>query len=179
MGNSQMTDFEFSISVIDNFFEKRKIRRSLSIIGDQGISGWEVWLQIEFATFLSEFGDEIEWEREREIFTDRRKEKFKNKVAADFILRRKGFKRDRFIVLEFKQHNSLTSCITNMVKDVEKIEKIKESDIDMRSFWVVGVHGRNGMSKSDITDQVFSSVDFVKDVYTNFIPNTKFAYTIF
>lgn len=176
-----MSDFEFSKSILEKFFSQTKIQKSLDIIFENDITGWEIWLQIEFATFLTiEYGDEIEWYREYEILTDGRKEKLRKKVSADFIFRRKGFKRDSYIVLEFKQNPSPKSCFSNMLKDVDKIEKVKVSDIDMRNFWVVGIHCKDRMTKAEIKKYIRENCEFVgDDIYTKFISNTNYAFTIF
>ena len=176
-----MNDFEFSKSLLENFFSQRKIQKSLDIIFENDITGWEIWLQIEFATFLTiEYGDEIEWYREYEILTDGRKEKLRKKVSADFIFRRKNFKKNSYIVLEFKQNPSPRSCFSCMLKDVDKIEKVKVSDIDMRNFWVVGIHCKDRMTKAEIKKYIRENCDFVgDDIYTKFISNTNYAFTIF
>jgi hypothetical protein len=174
-------DFQFSISLLEDFFAQKKIQHSLATIAYEEISGWEVWLQVEFATFLSlTYGDDLEWKRERQILIDKRKNKNRTRLAADFVFRRKGYAIDRYIVLEFKQHTSPKSCFSNMMKDAEKIRCAKASEIDMRAFWVVGIHPKSSMSKAEIKDYVCNISIVDRDfVVTKFIPNTNFAFTIF
>ena len=176
-----MDDFKFSVSLLEDFFSQRKIQQSLEIIWDQDITGWETWLQIEFSTFLIvDHANEIEWYREHQILADRRKNKERTKMSADFIFRRKGFKRDSYIVLEFKQNPSLKACFSRMVKDIEKIDCARASSIDMRNFWVVGIHPKSTMTKTEIKDFVSEKADIEKNsVVTRYIPNTNYAFTIF
>lgn len=54
-----------------------------------------------------------------------------------------------------------------MYKDVLKIEKARESSIDMRSFWVVGIHEKSRMSKSEIKSYLEDKFNVCKeDIYT-------------
>lgn len=176
-----MDDYEYSIQLLDNFFSLRKIQRSLTLISDEKITGWEIWLQIEFATYISSaYEDEIKWHREFTILPDGRKEKNRKRFTADFVFRRKGHKLDCYNVIEFKQHPSPKTCFRNMHKDILKIAKAKESSIDMRSFWVVGVHHKSIMSKPEIKEYLDNKFGINREyIYTKYIPNTSFAYTIF
>lgn len=101
-------------------------------------------------------------------------------MCADFIIRKKGFKKDRYIVLEFKQNPAPKSCFSNMIKDVEKLLRAKSSSLDIRSFWVVGIHLKSEMTKAAIRDCISDKTDMDKDsILTTFIPNTEYAFTIF
>jgi len=174
-------DFEFVAKLMEEFFLQRKIQKSLAVIEDYRISAWEPWWQVEFATFLSEHEGKHECRREKQVKVDRRKEKEKNKFIVDFIVRPRNHVKGKFILLEFKQHWSVKSCITNMAKDVLKVDKAKVTSINQRSFWGVGVHPKE--SKKKIREMVKSTAikyDLeLYDVRIKFIPNTGFAFTIF
>lgn len=174
-------DFEFVKNIKGEFFSQRKIQHSLSVIKNNEISAWELWWQVEFATFLSQHKGGHEWYREQHIDLDRRKAKEKSKLVADFIIRPKNHALEKFILLELKQNRSLTTCITNMVKDVHKIDKAKASSLSQRSFWCVGVHPKD--SKKKVKEMVISAAEKnnigIHGVYTKFIPFTEFAFTIF
>lgn len=176
-----MDDFQFTASLLEGFFAQRKVQNSLVTIWDQDISGWEIWLQVEFATYLSlEHSDSLEWGRECQLLVDRRRNKERTKLAADFIFRRKRHALDRYIVLEFKQNASPKSCFANMMKDIEKIQLAKSSEMDMRGFWVVGVHPKHDMTKAEIKDYLGYQFDIAReDILTVFIPNTNYAFTMF
>lgn len=177
-----MDDYNFSLSLLDKFFSQKKIQNSLKRFSEKNITGWEIWIQIEFAAFLSSnYGDQIEWYREHSLLPDGRKDKERIRMAADFVFRRKGYKLDCYNVLEFKQHLSPKTCLANMYKDVEKIDKVKSSSIDMRSFWVIGLHDKSRMSKSEIKSYILKNFDDVVEKYilTKYIYNTPYAYTIF
>jgi hypothetical protein len=133
-------DFEFVKILNEEFFSKRNIQHALSVIKGCGISAWEPWWQVEFARYLSLHKGGHEWHREQQIEVDRRKDKEKCKLIADFIVRPKNHAKDRYILLELKQNQSVTTCVTNMAKDSIKIYKAKAASLDQRSFWSIGVH---------------------------------------
>lgn len=174
-------DFDFTVSLFEDFFAQSKIQKSLKVIEKYTISGWELWWQIEFATFLSEHPDRHEWYREQAIDVDRRKNKNKDKLFADFIIRPRNHARDRFILIELKQNSSTKTCITNMTKDALKVWVAKESSLTQRSFWSVGVHPK--VSKKLVREMVENAANVHEidlfDVHTKFIPNTEFAFTVF
>lgn len=174
-----MDDFEFTVSLLESFFTQNKIQKSLQIIWEEQISGWETWVQIEFATFLSSFND-IEWLRECSLLPDRRKDKQRTIIRPDFIFRRKGFSKDRYILLEFKQNYSSTKqCFRGMFDDIKKISSLRGSSA-IRLFLGVGIHPKAGMSKSEIKDYILEWVEIDRNlIQTRFIPNTEFAFTAF
>lgn len=68
-------DHEYILDVVAKFFKEKEIKKKFQIIQDSNITGWEIWLQIEFAYFLNGFDDQPEWYREFSYEYDRRKEK--------------------------------------------------------------------------------------------------------
>jgi hypothetical protein len=81
MGQSQR-DFDFTVELFDNFFSQKRIQKRLSIIREKGITGWEIWWQIEFATYLSTKDESLsEWYREWEYPLDRRRSNTARKMA--------------------------------------------------------------------------------------------------
>ncbi len=176
-----MDDFEFTISLLDSFFAQTKIQKSLQIIKNHSISGWETWVQIEFATFLSSVND-IECFREFPLLPDRRKDKQRTMIRPDFILKRKGFSKEEYILLEFKQNSlSTKQCFRGMFNDIKKICSLKGSSA-MKLFLGVGIHPKAQMSKAEIKDYILESFEFGlhRDmIQTRFIPNTEFAFTAF
>ena len=73
---------------------------------------------------------------------DYRKVKDRSLLRPDFIIRKKGWRLDSFIALEFKQHPDAGACINNMLSDVEKVSRARESEIDIRSMWALGITDR-------------------------------------
>ncbi|WP_288357019.1 hypothetical protein [uncultured Pseudomonas sp.] len=133
------TDFDFVSSILEEFFDRRKLRNSLSIIHDQEITGWEVWIQIELANFLSEHITMPQWCRELPLEFDYRREKTKWHFKPDFILRKKGWRLDQYVALEIKQHHQAGNCITNMIADLAKVAKMRKSEIYLKSAWALGI----------------------------------------
>jgi len=174
-----MDDFEFTVSLLESFFTQNKIQKSLQIIWENQIYGWETWVQIEFATFLCSM-NEIEWLRECSLLPDRRKDKEHTIIRPDFIFRRKGFSRERYILLEFKQNSwSTKQCLRGMFDDIKKISALRGSSA-IRLFLGVGIHPKAEMSKSEIKDYILEWVKMDRNmIYTKFIPNTEFAFTAF
>ncbi len=176
-------DFEYLSGLIGDFFDQPRIGRTFNIIEENEITGWEVWFQIEFAHFLSQHDSSPEWWREHTLKYDRRIEKIRNSCRPDFIIRKKGWKTDSYVALEIKQHPNAKACVNNMFKDIEKIFKIKDSELDTRSFWVLGVHERT--PKNDLRKYVAKSfeegnLEFSEKLFlTKYIPKTNLSYTIF
>lgn len=167
----------------EEFFRQRRVSRSLCIIAEQEITGWEVWFQIEFANFLSQHHSEPEWWREWPVEFDRRREKTRIFCRPDFIIRKKGWRKDMYAVLEVKQHPEAGVCFSNMMKDIEKIAKIRASSLDLRSFWVLGIHLRK--PKAELFKMIESRFGaaglkfHVDDVLIKYIPNSRYAFSMF
>ncbi len=176
-------DFDFLKGLIADFFAKTNLQRGLQIINEQGITGWEVWLQVEFAYFLSQHEAEAEWWRETIIAFDGRKESEKMYFKPDFLLRKKGWRKESYAALEMKQHPDAASCINNLLKDIVKVSKIKKSELDLRTYWALGVFLRD--NKSELKDKLFEKAliagveihESMLDI--KYIKNTNYAYIIF
>jgi hypothetical protein len=111
---------------------------AFSIIGANEISGWEVWLQIEFARFLSGHHTEPTWWRESKLEFDYRKEKEKYFFKPDFLIRKKGWHSDGYAALEIKQHRNAAICVSNMINDLVKVSKVRKSELNLRCYWALG-----------------------------------------
>lgn len=130
-------DFEHLSSLLALFFDREDIQQKLNIIDQFNISGWEIWMQIEFANLLA--ATDHEWWREQTLGCDQRKNPRRVSLRSDFLLRKKGWTLDSYIALEVKQNSDPTSCVKNMIHDLEKSAKIKRSQLDLRSFWTLGI----------------------------------------
>jgi hypothetical protein len=40
---------------------------------------------------------------------------------------------------EIKQHAKLGNCVSNMIGDLSKVAKMRKSEIDLRSYWALGI----------------------------------------
>ncbi|MEJ5034777.1 hypothetical protein WH243_16295 [Acinetobacter sp. MYb177] len=132
-------DHEYILDVVAKFFKEKEIKKKFQIIQDSNITGWEIWLQIEFAYFLNGFDDQPEWYREFSYEYDRRKEKIKLKLKPDFLIRKKGWKLDEYMALEFKQDVKPVSCLKKMLLDLDKYTKVRKSNNNLRSIWTLGI----------------------------------------
>nr|WP_318383116.1 hypothetical protein [uncultured Enterobacter sp.] len=130
-------DFDHLTTLSHLFFEREDIRQKLNIIDQYNISGWEIWMQIEFANLLVSTGHE--WWREQTLGSDQRKNPGRPSMRTDFLLRKKGWTQESYIALEMKQNIDPTSCVKNMIADLIKTAKIKRSELDLRSFWTLGI----------------------------------------
>jgi len=174
-------DFDLIVDLMNKFFAQKKIRNSLEVFECIGISDWETWWQVEFAVFLSGHESNHEWYREEYIPVDKRKERSKYNLIADFIIRPKNHALDKYILLEFKQHKSTRTCISRMFDDILKIDRAKVSSINLRSVWAVGVHpkGNKKILRAKVEEIARKRNLELCKVYTKFISNTGFAYSIF
>ena len=177
-------DFDFLKELIANFFKQEDLQQKLQIIyEDERIRGWELWLQIELACFLAE-NTMVDWERESSIAFDGRKERNKTFFKPDFLLRKKGWRRESYIALEIKQHSEAIACIDNMLKDIEKVSKARESSADLRCFYALGIFKKEEnkkILKSKILDKA-SRVGWELEeslIEIQIIKNTSYVYAIF
>jgi hypothetical protein len=176
-------DFEFIDGLLTEFFQRRNLKSALNVIHAQDITGWEIWFQIELARFLADHESEPEWYREESLEFDYRMEKTRYFFKPDFIIRKKGAAVDRYVALEIKQHRQMGNCINNMIADLLKVAKMRRSEIDLRSFWAVGIFHTDpeGDAVSAIESKLSSSgLGFYSSVaVVNKIRGTQFSYALF
>lgn len=175
-------DFEVLIKIMNGFVNQRSIQNKLNIIEECSITGWETWFQIEFASYLGTHEDVSEWRREESYYMDKRKSKNKSRMAVDFLIRQKHTKKDQYIAIELKQHLSASTCINNMLKDIDKVCAARESYTDFRSFWCIGIHQKETkklLKETIIKKAQEKHITMYKHMDIRYIPNTNFAYTIF
>lgn len=131
-------DLKFLQSITNPFFSQKHIKKTLVAIEEDSISGWEKWLQIEFASFLREHTAVKSWGRESQYKLDKRVAKAAHSCSVDFIIHQKH--KQSHIALELKQINSPSRCISAMIKDIKRLNEIRRSEFDIRSVWCLGVH---------------------------------------
>lgn len=137
-------DAEYITALVDNFFKQEEIIKRFEMIEENRISGWEIWLQIEFSYFLCKHSSKPEWYREQSYEYDRRQEKIKLRLKPDFLIRKSGWTKDQYMALEFKQDYQALPCFKKMSTDMDKYIKIRQSNNDLRSVWAVGIfHSEN------------------------------------
>ena len=83
-------DFLFTRDHISQFFDRGAVRSALDLISEVGITGWEKWWQVEFATWLAENDGIGDWVMEEKFLTDLRRNGKKDSVAIDIGFRLKG-----------------------------------------------------------------------------------------
>ncbi len=104
-------DFQFIKDLAVDFFGQQHISERLNLIESNKLTGWEIWLQVEFAMFLETQLLVDEWIREFQYSMDRRISKNQKFMAIDFLIRKKHARLDQYIALEIKQNLSAASCI--------------------------------------------------------------------
>ncbi len=166
-------DLNFLKIMIEEFFSKKQLKDKLKKFPALELSGWEIWLQVEFLLFLSENERVAEVYREQRCALDGRKSKFKYDCAIDFLIREKNAQ--SYIPLEIKQNRSAAQCIRNMKKDIEKYERIKKSDsYTDRSVWCLGIH------KSVQRDYLEDLIEFDPNyMFIYEIKGTEYTVTLF
>lgn len=135
---SEKNDFHFISDLSREFFRKTHIKSVLSSIDQDNITGWEKWLQIEFAAFLRSHPQVRAWWRESKYNLDQRLLKSRTRCAVDFLVHQTH--KHSHMAIELKQAASARNCIKGMLRDLKKIEGIKKKDYDIRSVWCIGVH---------------------------------------
>lgn len=150
-----ISDSAYILDILEQFFKDKEIKKKFQIIQNSNITGWEIWLQIEFAYFLNRLEGSPEWYRESSYEYDRRKEKIKLRLKPDFLIRKKGWKLDQYIALEFKQDMKPVSCLKKMLVDIDKCSKVKKSNDNIRSVWTLGIFYTENISE---VEEKFSKV---------------------
>lgn len=177
------TDFDYMQKLVEDFFKRASIKSALQVIASQSITGWEVWFQIEFARFLTEHESEPEWLREYALEYDWRKEKHRSYFKPDFIIRKKGWALDRYIALEMKQHAQIGNCLSNMAADLVKVARIRESQLNVRSIWALGVFPTD--EDSNLEEMIQTKLEAIGQSYYSDrvlaarINKTPFSYALF
>ncbi|QYK07880.1 hypothetical protein [Shewanella mangrovisoli] len=176
-------DFQFINELAVNFFGQKHIIERLKLIETNKLTGWEVWLQVEFAMFLETQLLVDEWFREFQYSMDKRISKNQKFMAIDFLIRKRHARLEQFIALEIKQNLSAASCIAGMMKDVCKISQVKRSEDDIRTMWSLGVHPFLPHIQLEALVNQYAKNYGVKLVSgcisTTPISKTKFAFTVF
>lgn len=134
----EKNDFEFICSLASAFFGRPHLKKRLIAISEEKMTGWEKWLQIEFATFVRDHPDIKAWWRESKYQLDGRLLSSRSKCAVDFLVHQRH--KQSHMAIELKQMNSADRCIGAMLKDIVKIGTIKKATFDIRTVWCIGVH---------------------------------------
>jgi hypothetical protein len=182
-------DFEYVRTRIDEFFSRRAVGRALATIDELGITGWEKWWQVEFATWLADHDQIAEWVMEEVFLTDLRRNTAKNSIAIDIGFRMKGYSTKEMLFLELKQNDDIIKCVTNMLTDAEKVYSAQKRSVSnglmIRSFFVVGIYPSGKLSKKEIHDYILDRADEREipvdreNIFTKFIPDSPFNVTVF
>lgn len=176
-------DFDFVATLAELFFKQSHIQKRLALIEEKTITGWEIWLQVEFSVFLQAQASVSYWEREYPFTIDSRQASSRKSMAIDFLFRKKYAKSDQSIALELKQNTSVRSCIKGMMLDTCKVASATDMLDSLRSIWSLGIHPQVPQSEMDkIIKHYASKLDVAlipSCILTKPIANTQLAYTIF
>lgn len=174
-------DFKFIASLADGFFRRPHVKRTLVSIDQSSMTGWEKWLQIEFATYLGSHESVKAWWRESKYELDQRVLASRNTCAVDFLIHEKW--KQSHMALELKQIGSANGCVKSMLRDKKKIAAIKYAKFDIRSVWCLGVH--RAADSSEVRRLHTYHADKIKiptnhaHFTTKHIGRTGYAYTVF
>ncbi|EGR0683893.1 hypothetical protein O1B84_003416 [Vibrio cholerae] len=176
-------DLEFINELVEQFFGQKHIRERLNHIELNKITGWEIWLQIEFSVFIDSHIDVAEWCREYPYAIDRRSARHRKNMIIDFVLRKRHAALSQYVALEIKQNIVVSSCIRGMMEDVCKVWLVRDSENDLRSMWCLGVH------PSVPEDEAYACIEKYADEFgvtlskshrvSQVIKGTNMSYTLF
>ncbi|MGR5258646.1 hypothetical protein ACPV5Q_01630 [Vibrio astriarenae] len=120
-------DKEKVFQCIHGFFQEEHVQKTIATIGKCQISGWEGWLQVEFAHYLEtkvygEKKQQFNWYREYKIITkssiyDKSDEQNKY-IIPDFWIS-SGPDSNAYYLIEFKRSNT-GAIVREMKVDIEK-----------------------------------------------------------
>ena len=182
-------DFTYVRDRINEFFGRRGVQRAFDLIDELGITGWEKWWQVEFASWLSDHDQIGEWVMEEVFNTDLRGKTEKSSIAIDVGFRMKGFSTKEMLFLELKQNNDWRRCIENMLADIEKVYCAQKYSVSnglmIRNFFVVGVYPTGETTKKDVHDYIQQRADELdipverEHLHTKFVSNSRYSVTMF
>ncbi|EHI9302583.1 hypothetical protein V9789_004211 [Vibrio vulnificus] len=159
-------------TILDDFFSSSRLKPVLRSLSTGNITGWEIWLQIEFAHFLTSHKSNPNWYREYELIAS----DWNKKTRPDFWLWSKQDK--KYVLIEFKQAVNSNQLIDLMNKDARKTfatEMICVSDKNVYEFVgqiFVGIFKRSGHLRLELTN--CTPMDEVKT-----ISETDYQYVVF
>lgn len=175
------SDFHRVSELIQKFCDSNHLQQVLGDLDSKKkVSGWEGWLQLEFAHFLHGRADIEDWRREARYRLNKQKSKKRSRAHLDFSIRWKHTDKKLRIGLELKAKYDFRTCFREMLKDWEKAEKIKKCEDNMRDFYVVGFHTMGKRSIEDIQAIISHETDIPKrHILCHPIGKTPFAVTLF
>ena len=174
------TDFAFVSRLAEGFFSRKSIRDTLNTVSEFEITGWEKWLQIEFAKYCKTHAEVSDWGRELRYELDRRLSKNKATCAIDFFIRQK--RKHSPMGIEIKQNPSARACIKSMLDDKAKVSRIRLSNDDLRGVWCVGIHETSEKCVHNLVSFCAKEKNIAVDptqVFTKTIGRTGYAVTVF
>lgn len=175
-------DFEFVLNLAEEFFGQDEVQSKFKLINEYEFSGWEIWFQIEFASFLQQHDAVAEIIREFGYSIDKRMRGNQSKMYIDFLIRKKRASRSSYIAIEIKQNQSASSCVKGMMSDIQKIWKVKRSEDDLRSMWCLGIYPTVDDEKiMQIIEKQSElvGVDLPEHlIKTKKVPSTNFSFTL-
>ncbi|KNC68089.1 hypothetical protein [Pseudoalteromonas ardens] len=175
-------DFEFLLGLVEEFFGQDEIQNKLNLLNQYEFTGWEIWFQVEFASFLLQHDAVAEMIREYPYSADRRMRGSQTRMHIDFLIRKKRSLRGSYIALEVKQNQSASSCVKGMMNDIHKVWKVKRSEDDLRSMWCLGIYPTVDDEKiSQVIDKQSEAAGIELPehlIQTKQVPNTCFSFTL-
>ncbi len=141
--------------VLLEFFKTKRVRDSLGLFMNLGVSGWEKWWQTELAVYLAGADNIAEWDMEHPFDTDRRTAIAQSRMALDIGFRLKRHATDSWYFIELKQHDDYQRCLQRMGKDIEKVLSARKRSFDglqVRYIACAGLFADQGNSTDEIIE---------------------------
>ncbi|AKF37311.1 hypothetical protein LI89_15640 [Yersinia enterocolitica] len=132
-------DFIIVRGIVDSFLKDETIRSKLAYISDKKTNDWEKWLQIELEYFMKNKHQLIVL-RETAAIPDKRILKNRYKMYVDIIFRKKRTRINSYIFLELKCTKRVSALLKGIEMDINKVNSIRTTEYDQRSFWCIGFH---------------------------------------
>lgn len=186
-------DLSFLSELISEFFQQKHVQKQLNKIDELGISGWEVWLQVELYIFFKEKKEHKvlnEVIREYRYELDQRSQYVKKtgrkECAIDFeIMKRNAKSESKWIPIELKQSVKAHTCISNILNDLDKYYSIKPSEKirgNFREPFFLGVFKSISEDSEKNRNEISALMDYfelTKHHKIIEIPSTHFTSIIF
>ena len=177
----KISDIDYCNKIIRDFFSLKSVSRKFEFLGNNLITSYEKWLQIELSHFMDKQYNlsylilEDEFKVRKDSFTD------KTKVRPDIGFRPKGWKKESLIYIELKQNLDYKKCLKEMIKDFEKVDaslKWSKNRNNIRYIYLCGVFKNTENLKGSFFKEYIennSVIDLSDGYLFKSIPNTQYS----
>ncbi|MDT8447445.1 MAG: hypothetical protein RRB13_11190 [bacterium] len=139
--------------LLKKFASDKAVKKRLKSIYDGGITQWEIWFQVELASFLSHSGKVILEKR-----YDRHQKKTIRKInSIDLAFRLDNSTKKSWVGIELKQNADQVKAVNQASVDLWGFTHIKQAQWDLRAVFAVVIYRKESINED--YQELLSSLD--------------------